>query len=171
MADLTQARLRELLNYNPETGDFVWLKTASAKATKGSVAGCLYHPRNYRIIRVDQVRYPAHRLVWLYVHGRWPSNEIDHINANPSDNRLANLREATVTQNKQNTGPHKDAQSGLKGMWYRRERSRWVAQIVVGGELKRLGSFRDKLAAARAYDEAARKYFGEFARCNFPSNT
>lgn len=99
---LTQARLRELLQYNPETGIFTWLQRRAGKAQKGSIAG-RYHPSGHRIIRVDVTSYYAHRLAWIYVHGHIPDGlVIDHINNVRDDNRICNLRPVTQKVNIQN---------------------------------------------------------------------
>jgi len=99
---LTQARLRELLHYDPETGIFTWLQRRAGKAQKGSIAG-RYHPSGHRIIRVDVTSYYAHRLAWIYVHSYIPDGlVIDHINHVRDDNRICNLRPVTHKVNSQN---------------------------------------------------------------------
>jgi hypothetical protein len=90
---LNAARLRELMHYEPETGRVV-RRTATRGHRAGAVAGCTRRD-GYQVISIDGYRYLAHRLAWLYVHGAWPDGDLDHINANPSDNRIANLRAAT----------------------------------------------------------------------------
>ena len=87
---LTAERLRELLNYDPLTGVFSWRVNGRGRSGVGTVAGGSNHKR----IAIDKKEYFVHRLAWLYVHGCWPTEDIDHINGDPSDNRIANLREA-----------------------------------------------------------------------------
>jgi hypothetical protein len=94
---------------------------------------------------------------------------IDHRNGNPLDNRRRNLRRATHSQNAANCKKWQRATSSkYKGVTRHKKRNRWVAQIGVNGRRLYLGSFADERAAAEAYDQAARKFFGGFARLNFP---
>jgi hypothetical protein len=92
---------------------------------------------------------------------------IDHINGCGLDNRRANLRLATVAQNAWNS-KKRNPRSGYKGVWFAAEKGLWRAAIVCHGRRKHLGYFRSKIDAARAYDDAAIKYYKEFARLNFP---
>jgi hypothetical protein len=154
---VTAERLRELLDYNPATGVFKW-KLSYRMRRKGLVAG-RRHGGWYWCIRVDSREYLAHRLAWLYVYGRWPLDQIDHINGIRFDNRIANLREATNSQNKQNRKPKV---AGLKGVY--RQKNRWRARITINRRCLYLGTFSTPEAASAAYREAAIKHFGEFAR-------
>ncbi|MHC4207804.1 MAG: HNH endonuclease, partial [Planctomycetota bacterium] len=92
---------------------------------------------------------------------------VDHINGNGLDNRRANLRLATVAQNAWNS-KKRNPRSGYKGVWFAADKGLWRAAIVCHGRRIHIGYFTDKIAAARAYDAAARKYYKEFARPNFP---
>jgi hypothetical protein len=94
---LTAERLREILGYDPETGLFTRL-VRTGRIRAGEVAGTA-HSRGYRSIVIDGRVYLSHRLAWLYVHGEWPPEQIDHINRNRADNRLVNLRAAKQSQN------------------------------------------------------------------------
>ncbi len=106
----------------------------------------------------------AHRLAWLFVYGEDPGEKmIDHINGDPADNRICNLRLAKSVDNARNRRKLEGATSSYKGVsWYKRKR-KWVAQIGIDGRSTHLGYFHDELAAHMAYCEAAQKYFGEFA--------
>jgi hypothetical protein len=104
MCDLTQARLKQLLDYDPETGVFTWRVNRGGAAKAGTRAGCPT-PFYYRVIRIGGRSRREHSLAWLYVHGHWPADELDHINRVRDDNRIANLREVTHAENMQNTGP------------------------------------------------------------------
>ena len=99
---ISVARLKEVLGYDAKTGVFVWRYVRKGMSSNRSlVAGMPRKVRGYRYIRIDGQLYAAHRLAWLYIHGRWPVDQIDHINGIRDDNRLVNLREATNGQNQQ----------------------------------------------------------------------
>jgi hypothetical protein len=157
---LTVERLKELLHYDPETGVFTW-KVRVANVPAGSIAGC--NKERYHFIGVDGREYRAHRLAWLYMTGEWPV-EIDHRDTDGHNNRWANLRHATRIQNCRNTGLPKNSTSGSKGVYWSKDRQRWVAQITINKVRTGLGRFHTKERAAAASEAAARKHFGEFAR-------
>lgn len=158
---LTQQRLKELVTYDPETGLFTWQTSCGGRSTPGRRAGAKKSD-GYIVIGLDGGAYQAHRLAWLYVHGRWPNSFLDHMNGNKSDNRIGNLRLATNTQNHQNVGITRSNTSGFKGV--RKLRKKWQAQIRANGRWLYLGVYPTPEEAAAAYKEAAAKYHGEFAR-------
>jgi hypothetical protein len=100
--NLTAERLRELVDYDPETGKFTWTRNRAYKALGGTAAGYL-NTNGYARITIDSVSHAAHRLAWLHVYGEWPKASIDHINRNRQDNRIANLREATQSEQNANS--------------------------------------------------------------------
>ena len=100
-SELTAEDVRRELNYDPETGEFT-RKTSFFKTRIGERAGSISKSTGYVVIAVCGAQYLAHRLAWLYVYGCWPSLHIDHINGEKTDNRIANLREATNGENMQN---------------------------------------------------------------------
>jgi hypothetical protein len=152
------ARVRELLDYDPNTGRFTWRAGPKSGTTAGSIGG------RYVQIMIGKKNYLAHRLAWLYARGSPPSDEIDHVNGNPRDNRIDNLRLASKSQNAQNQRRSTKNSSGFKGVSWSKQKQRWRAVIKVGSRSVHLGYFRDVAAAAEAYRAAADKYFGDFAR-------
>jgi len=95
---------------------------------------------------------------------------IDHINHNGLDNRKKNLRIATQAQNARNARyPKKNCSSKYRGVWFNRQTKKWRASIVFNRKRKQIGYFKDEIQAAKAYDKAAMKYFGEYAILNFKS--
>ncbi|WVS23993.1 hypothetical protein QkW1_70 [Ralstonia phage QkW1] len=154
---LTQQRLKELLNYDPETGEFTWRFNR-----KGVLAGCRAGTISYGYvsIRIDGVRLMAHRLAWLYMTGKWPADVIDHINLDKADNRFFNLHEATIQQNLVNQRGR--SVSGLKGVV--KVKGRWRAVIHRDGKTRHIGYFDTAEGAHEAYAAEANKLHGEFAR-------
>lgn len=156
---ITQQELKELLNYDQDTGIFTY-KKKRPKCTPGKIAGT-YHVNGYTHIQLNRKIYKAHRLAWLYVHGHFPQF-IDHINCDRGDNRLCNLREATLTQNNQNSKISKNNTSGIKGISWNKNASKWAATIGVNGKSIYLGIFDDLDLARLVVDEARIKYHGNF---------
>lgn len=157
---LTQERLRELLTYDKDTGIFRW-RVNRRRVCAGDIAG-YQNPRGYIYVVIDREWHRAHRLAWLYVYGKMPVDQIDHINMVKSDNRINNLRQATNGQNHANACVRSDSRSGFKGV--QRRGARWLAYISKDGKQIRLGSFGTVEEASEAYNVAAEKYFGDFAR-------
>jgi hypothetical protein len=165
-----QARVRELLDYDPETGIFLWKVDRTngrghvfrAAGSEAGYIAALNKTNYYRQIMIDGRTYRAHRLAWLYMTGSWPANGIDHADGDGTNNSWCNLREATRSENGGNSRRRSDNVSGAKGV--RLDRGKWVAQITVAGKICRLGTFNTLEAAAAAYEAAAIERFGEFAR-------
>lgn len=160
---LTVGRLRELLHYDPETGVFTRRVDIRGGGRNGTVAGS-NHNAGYLSITIDGRQYLAHRLAWFYVTGRWPVVDIDHIDRDRRNNRWANLREATRSQNMANTGRRRDNKSGFKGVSRHVQTGRWQAHSSGGGRTVYLGLFDSAEEAHRAYVAFATDSFGEFAR-------
>lgn len=145
---LTADRARELLSYSHETGALTWrVNRSSAKA--GNVAGRINEDGYYRV-KIDRVEHYAHRVIWLMVHGEFPAEEIDHVNRDPADNRLDNLRPATRAENSFNRGVQSSSKSGIKGVHWNKSSRSWLA-ILRG---KYLGSFPSKELALAARQQA-----------------
>ncbi len=148
--ELTAERLRELLDYNQHTGEFVW--RVSCRGTKaGDIAGSSGN-EGRRHITIGYARFKAHRLAWLYVHGVWPKGLIDHINGTPSDNRIDNLREATVSENQCNQKvAHSHNKTGLLGAHWREDKNKYRSRISIDGREVFLGYFDTAEDAHKAY--------------------
>lgn len=156
--------LLTILRYDPADGVFYW-NSSRPKVRVGQRAGHLHH-KGYVNIEIDGKHYSAHRLAWFYITGSMPADQIDHINGNRSDNRIANLRQATNGQNRansKNNNPH-----GLKGVrripWIAEGKRCWQASIRHNKKSIYLGCFHTKEEAHSAYCDAARKLHGDFYR-------
>lgn len=161
--EFTQEYIKSLLDYNPNTGIFIWINDKyTGKKLKGSVAGCLNKIDGYVSISVDGVKIPAHRLAWFYMTGEWPNFPIDHINRVRNDNRWENLRLATATQNQFNKGPHKHKK--YKGV--RKGKNGWRAFLKSEGRSKLIGYYTTEAEAAKAYNDVAYSLRKEFAYLN-----
>jgi hypothetical protein len=147
--------LREHIDYDPDTGLFEWRQSRRGIRPDNRSAGYLA-PDGRWYVTIDYHRYLAHRLAWFYVHGRWPAVSIDHIDGNPSNNRLSNLREATLGQNQQNRRAGCGTSRFLGVHWDTR-RQRWLATIKLNRKSRYLGQFLTEEAAAEAYVEAKRR--------------
>lgn len=139
-----------------------WIRTARV-VKAGDVAGVL-DSRGYRQIGVGGRVYLAHRLIWAYVTGVWPTTLIDHINGNRDDNRWDNLREATPSENKANSKLMRTNTSGLKGAFFRKDIGRWVATIGKHRTRRHIGFYDSAEEAHAAYAAEARRLNGEFWR-------
>jgi hypothetical protein len=178
----TIAVLRELLDFDAETGRLFWRERGGHWFASPAICAAWnqqYSGRvafatpcaGYRVGRIAGQRFGAHRIVFAMFHGRWPDHEVDHINGDASDNRPGNLREATHVQNCRNS-PSKGKTSRFKGVAWDGAQRKWRAVCNDdNGRLRRLGRFRDETEAAVAHDNAARKWHGEFARLNFPEGS
>lgn len=148
------------INYDPATGALVWKCDQAARVHAGDLCGYL-NEDGYRAVTFRRRRYRAARIAWLLTHGRWPEDEIDHINGNPADDRLCNLREATKRQNLLNRRRRSSA-PGLKGVSPGRG-GKFRAVIRLDGKQRHLGEFATPEAAHAAYVDAAKELHGEFA--------
>lgn len=179
---LTQKRLREVLDYNPCTGFFIWRvrdvsmycgcknPTSQMKAwnvrCSGAVAGSLRRD-GYVSITIDGIKYFAHRLSFLYMYGYIPENEVDHINRVKNDNRWCNLREVSKQCNMRNCGVIKSNKSGVTGISWNNKRKKWCAQIKVNNKNIGLGLYYKFRDAVKARWKAEVKY--GFPNCNTTS--
>jgi hypothetical protein len=162
VSDLTPARLRELFKYDPETGLFT--RRISVKGHPAGTIATRKMSAGYIEIGVDGRKYLAHRLAFLFVNGNWPPEQVDHINRQRTDNRWANLRLASISENHANKAASPANKSGFKGVCWRPKQRKWTAQIKKHRRIYHLGCFDSPSAAHQAYIDAASELFGEFAR-------
>ena len=153
---LTQKRLCELVHYDPATGDFVWKIDRTGGVKAGSLAGYVNN-EGYRMLRLDGRDYSAHRVAWLYRFGFWPLGEIDHINRDRADNRIANLRDVSRAVNQSNKGCW--GKSGHAGVQLR-DNGKYRAYISGGGKRRSLGTFETFEEAVAAYRTAHASIYG-----------
>jgi len=126
---LTQERARELFDYR-EDGCLVWKVSNSNIVRVGGAVGRTPDTNGHLHVRVGGVPYLVHRVIWLWHYGYFPEHGLDHIDRDPSNNRIGNLREATQVCNSRNTGNFSHNTSGVKGVWWHRQISKWVAEII-----------------------------------------
>ena len=153
---ITQEKLKEVLHYNPDTGIFTWLVQRGSNTKLGMQAG--YIDNGYIKIGIDYKYYKAHRLAFLYMTGKFPEDQVDHIDTIRHHNWFSNLRKATNRQNQENQRKaHKDNKStGILGVYPNRSGG-FISQISINNKLKHLGSFRTIEEAHDAYINAKRK--------------
>ena len=145
---LNQTKLKEILDYSQTTGVFVWKTKVNRRVRVGGKAGS-YDKDGYVKIKIDKKDYRAHRLAWLYIHGCWPTDQIDHINRIKDDNRIENLRDVTQQQQQFNTK--------AKGYFWDKQRGKWQARIMVNIKMKYLGRYDTEEDARAAYLAAKEK--------------
>jgi len=161
---LTQDMVKQLFEYEPETGSLI-RKVAAANQTKaGQTVGTL-RSDGYLKVQVNRKGWKVHRIIFLLHHG-WLPREVDHINGNKTDNRIENLRAATTQQNQQNCGMSARNTSGYKGVSFNCQSKKWqaAARAIISGQRKKLalGTYETPEAAAEAYQRYAQRSHGEF---------
>lgn len=152
--DFTAKEALRVLSYDPGSGVFRWNQDMGNGARKGDVAGC-QSTSGYWLLRINGGYWLAHRVAWLITYGDCPVQVIDHINQNPLDNRIANLRVVTVSENRQNMGKYRNNKSGQKGVHWFAASGKWQAQICHEKKRHHLGFFDRIEDAVSAYAEAA----------------
>lgn len=159
---LTFARLREVMHYNPVTGEFRWISRQHGREkTVGwtqKYKGC-----QRRMVCIDYKIFMLHRIAWLWMTGKWPEELIDHINRNPMDNRWKNLREANHSQNAYNMPIRKDNISGVKGVCWNKKAKKWKVDLlcdtkeqamqIAALHRKLIGAFADTLPKRKMGDQ------------------
>lgn len=146
---MTKNELEKYLNYCKETGVFTWKTDRVSNKINGKVAGSDH--KGYIRIILNNKKYMAHRLAWLYVYGEWP-NIIDHINGIKNDNRIENLRNVNKRENNSNTYKHRNGH--LVGTFYAKHANRWRARITINSKIIYLGYYNTQQEAHKAYIQA-----------------
>lgn len=163
---ITQKRVKELLNYNPENGNLIW-RVNKGRAKQGEVAGTL-HKDGHILVGVDGERYQAHRLIWLWMEGYFPENDIDHKDRLPSNNKWCNLRHTSHKCNMRNCSISKNNKSGVTGVSWNDKNNKWFASITVDYKSIGCGIYSNFIDAVRSRWEAEKKY--SFPNCNTTSS-
>lgn len=151
--------LSTFIRYEPDTGLLFWVecpeKGMAWNAIRPGKQACQHHKDGYRRIRIGRVAFAAHRLAWAMYHGEWPLLGIDHIDGNPSNNKIGNLRDVTQAVNARNTKLYSTNTSGKAGVCLKK--GKWVAQIMFNGKNMSIGSFENFEDAVEARRNVERK--------------
>ncbi len=165
---ITAEEVRALLDYDADSGILTWKYRPrlvdKAKAWNRRYSGTAITSLNghgYVQLSIHKRKFEAHRIVWLWIHGKLPDGNIDHINGDKTDNRISNLREASVSQNAWNM--RKKKESGLRGASIHTQTGRWQSHLCLNGEHVFLGLFGSEAEAHEAYKRASIKYHGEYS--------
>lgn len=157
-----EQKMKQLLHYEVATGEFCRIQKTRGRLSTWGIGTIT--KTGYRRIAIDGKRYLAHRLAWLYVHGSFPVEQLDHINGDRLDNRICNLREASQSQNLRNKKRTQSVNKYLKGAKFVAITGKWTAKIVFNKNTHHLGTFDTELEAHHAYAKAAGELHKEFAR-------
>jgi hypothetical protein len=166
---LDAATLRRALDYDPETGLLFWRWRDEVPRKvnvrfAGKPAGGPDGQFGYVTVRLYNRLYQAHRLAWLHVHGEWPEQVLDHIDGNPTNNRIENLRPATRAENNRNRVKQPGFTSQYKGVSWNQRMGKWFAQIQLAKKTYALGFHDTEEEAHAAYCVAAARHHGAFSR-------
>lgn len=158
--NMTQAVLHDCLDYDPATGHLTWKRKISSKTVIGRRAGSVSKRDRKRVIRLFGELYMEHRIIWLYVYGRWPTGHIDHIDHDEENNRIANLRDVTQAENNRNSSRRSDNSTGHVGVWINKlnMHKKFMAELTVEGERKHYSSHYTLAEAVAARKQAEREH-------------
>ena len=124
---LTQSRLKEVLHYCPDTGVFTWIRTKQVRMIDKEAGTIAWN--GYRDVSINGKKHGCHRLAWIYIHGDFPINNIDHINGIKTDNRIENLRDVSQSENLKNARLRSDNKTGVTGVYINKSKKSWTMRI------------------------------------------
>jgi hypothetical protein len=133
--------LKETLFYHRKTGQFKW-RVKRSGVRIGDFAGCIRKDK-YVLIRIDNKLHLAHRLAWFYVYGKWPKKNLDHIDGNPANNRIENLREVNPSENQKNMKLNSSSKTGIMGVIWNKQANKWAASITIKYKTIHIGYSND----------------------------
>lgn len=148
--------VKEFFDYDIETGNLIW-KRHKGGVTVGRIAGN-FDDEGYARVRINGKNYKLHSLIWLWCYGEWPEKTLDHIDGNPRNNRIDNLRLATLSENQQNRKHSKNNKSGYPGVCWDKTCNKWKAYIKKDYKTINLGNFTSPEDAYAAYLKGKKKY-------------
>jgi len=155
---VTHSQVVEAFHYDIGIGELFWRERLRRRQVLNP-AGNIDKTHGYRRINWGGSFFTAHRLIWFHQTGAWPIGEIDHIDGNRANNRISNLRDVSMEENRKNKKMYKRNKSGHCGVYWRKDLGKWQVSIRVDGTLKHLGCFIHK-GAAVSIREAAEKQYG-----------
>lgn len=162
MRDLTIDLIKHLFDYDKETGNLIWKVSNSPKQAIGDIAGYLHTSLGYIRVGINNKKYYAHRLIFLYHKGYLPKT-IDHVNGDRRDNRIENLRAVTASQNQHNRKLNSNSTSGYKGVSYDTRSNKWCAYIRLEHKRIHLGCHNTPEEADKVVRAAREELHGSFA--------
>lgn len=160
-SDITPEIVHQLIRYEPDVDKYFWnergldmftssqrYKIWNKKYANKEVFNN-FSSSGYARVVILGIRFPAQRVIWAFHYGVWPDGEIDHINGNPSDNRLCNLRDVSHAENMRNRRVSSNSKSGVMGVYWNKKSGKWHAQVGLNGRKTHVGYF-DNIADAAA---------------------
>jgi hypothetical protein len=175
MNNISPQYIRDLLDYDPETGIFIWKHRQLRKGIErldkawntrlaGKIVASFCHRNGHLYFSIHNKNCAAHRVAWAHYYGQWPDRDIDHRNGNPADNRISNLRLATDSQNLCNAKIRVNNTSGFKGVSWSKKERKWYAYITKDKKMIGIGRFHCFGKAIVARKLAAKQMHGDFVR-------
>jgi len=158
----------EYFQYDHDTGRIWWKKNHGKSIKAGDETGTSATSHGYAQVMFHGITITAHRLAWFLFYGEWSTRrrQVDHINGIRTDNRISNLRIATQSQNSANSNGR--GKQKYKGVTWNKPCSKWRVMLMYQKKHIHIGMYDSDVEAATAYDNAARQYWGDYARVNFP---